>query len=232
MSGTVSGVGLTFKAIKTLTIKANEQLQGLVDSAERLEGASNGIAKTADASSTLAHNLERTADTLPALQEGLDKLRDQLGGLNVEVENLEAGIRDLPRPMWNVAKLGIDVSDALENAARVLAAANAESVSLVVNTAEHATALERANAAAADLTGLEEAKVKLESILNSMGNDVLNFQGGLSDATVSLRDAIGASITALEVDVQRSSEVSRLFGERMTDIAQIIIDRTRENRPS
>jgi hypothetical protein len=65
-----------------------------------------------------------------------------------------------------------------------------------------------------------------------MGNDVLNFQGGLSDATVSLRDAIGASITALEVDVQRSSEVSRLFGERMTDIAQIIIDRTRENRPS
>ena len=232
MSGTVSGVGLTFKAIKTLTIKANEQLQGLVDSAERLEGASNGIAKTADASSALAHNLERTADTLPALQEGLDKLRVQLGGLNVEVENLEAGIRDLPRPMWNVAKLGIDVSDALENAARVLAAANAEAVSLVVNTAEHATALERANAAAADLTGLQEAKVKLESILNSVGNDVLNFQGGLSDATVSLRDAIGASITALEVDVQRSSEVSRLFGERMTDIAQIIIDRTRENRPS
>lgn len=232
MSGTVTGIGLTFKNIKTLTLKANEQLQGLVDSSERLEGATVRIAKTADASGSLADNLERTAKALPPVHERLDHLSKQLDGLNKTVDAVEAGIQHLPRPVENLAHLGTEVSDALEKAARVLATANAEAKSLVGNTTEHAVALERARAAATDVAGLEAARAKLEEILHALTGDVHNLQTGLNGATTSLRDAVSAATTALEVDVKRSSEVSRVFGERMTDIAQIIIDRTRESRVS
>lgn len=232
MSGTVSGIGLTFKNIKTLTMKANEQLQGLAESSERLEGATVRIAKTADASGSLADNLERTAKALPSVNERLDQLSEHLDGLNTTVDAVEVGIKHLPHPVESLTKLGIEVTDALEKAARVLAAANAETKSLVGNTTEHAVALERARAAATDVAGLEAARAKLEEILHGLTGDVRNLQVGLNGATTSLRDAVSAATTALEVDVKRSSEVSRVFGERMTDIAQIIIDRTSESRPS
>lgn len=232
MSGTVSGIGLTFKNIKTLTLKANEQMQGLVESSERLDDATRRIAKTSDASGTLAENLERTAKALPSVHERLELLSTHLEGLNKTVDAVEAGIQHLPRPVENLAQLGTEVSDALEKAARVLATANGEAKALVGNTTEQAFALERARAAATDVAGLEAARVKLEEILTALTSDVRNLQTGLNGATTSLRDAVSAATTALEVDVKRSSEVSRAFGERMTDIAQIIIDRTRENRLS
>lgn len=230
MTGTVSGIGLTFKNIKTLTSKANEQLQGLVDSSQRLEGASARIAKTADASGSLADNLERTAKALPSVHERLEQLSTHLEGLNKTVDAVEAGIQHLPRPVENLTQIGTEVSDALEKAARVLATANAEAKSLVGNATEHAVALERVRAAATDVAGLEAARAKLEEILHSLTGDVRNLQTGLNGATTSLRESVSAATSALEIDVKRSSEVARVFGERMTDIAQIIIDRTRENR--
>lgn len=232
VAGTVSGVGVTFKNIKSLTSKAHEQLEALADSSERLEGASHRIAKTAEASGSLAENLDKTAQTLPALQELVQGLRGELDGLKSTVAGVEAGVRQLPQPIAEVVQVRTDVFKSLEQLAHVLADANDEAVKLAGNATAHATALERAHKAGTDMAALEATKAKLEEVLQAAAEGIKQIHGTLSTSTETLRDAVGAATTALESDVRRSSEVSRLFSERMTNVAQIVIDRTREGRPT
>lgn len=231
MANAVKGVGTTFKNIKTLTTKANEQLDALVVSSERLEGASNHISKTADATSRLAEGLDRTARSLPELEEAIDDLGQRFDGLKTAVAGVESDIQRLPRPAAEVARIGDELTGTLETVARVLAAASIDAQAIAANASQNADAIERTNKAAADTSSLSSASEALQRILTDLTANIERLQTTLNASTSSLSNAMGAATASLEGDVKRSADVAHLFGERMTNVAQIIIDRTRDGRP-
>jgi hypothetical protein len=232
MTETVGGMGLTFKNIKSLTLKANEQLASLVMSAERLTNATDKIAQSAQASDALANGLDRTTHALPSLLANLGRLSDQIQSLSTSTVAVETQFKQLPEAAGEMAKLGSEVAHAWALVLKNLSDADTSTQALANNAQTHASALERSQLAATDMESLEVARSKLAEVLNGLADGASAIQLSLESTTTSLQAAVQAAVSSLEQDVKRSSEVSRLFGERMTDVAQIIIERTRDSRPS
>ncbi|WP_155301078.1 methyl-accepting chemotaxis protein [Cupriavidus necator] len=232
MTGTVSGIGLTFKSIKTLTQKANEQMEALTNSSKRLDGATQNIAKSANATGLLAANLDRTAAALPLLAEQSVALERRLGNLGEVVGAVEQQLQALPRPTEEVINISADLKSALASVQQLLACASTEAKSLAGHTLTTAEALEKANRLSHDVAALQNTTESANRILTDLAATVEKLHISLNDSTGSLKSALATATQSLESDVKRSSDAARLFGERLTNVAQIIIDRTKEERPA
>ncbi len=231
MAGSVSGVGPTFKNIRTLTQKANEQMQGLATSTERLDEASQRLTNAANASGALADGMARAGDNLSHLVSSTAQLTEGIEALKSTTSAVTANLGNLPKPAEHLSALGLEVSSALERTAQALAQTSTEAQTLVASAAQHAAALERARSSSdADAASIEATGNRLHEILQSLATDIKAVQTELSQTTTTLNTAVGAATAALEEQVKRSAEVSKVFGERMVDVAQIIIDRTREGK--
>lgn len=232
MTGTFSGIGLTFKNIKTLTAKANEQMEALVNSSERLDGATRHIAKSAEASTALADGLDRTAAAFPALQQRAEALETTLGSLTTTASAVEQHLGGLPRPIDDVVHLSVELKGALQAVSEVLATVNADAKALAGHSYAHSQSLERAHRVSNDIGTLQMTTESVQKMLGNLASTVERLNANLDASTSSLRSAMDTATASLETDVKRSTDVARLFGERLTNVAQIIIDRTRDSRPS
>ena len=232
MAGTVSGIGITFKNIKTLTNKANEQLEALANSSERLDGATRHIARSAEASTALANGLDRTSAALPALQQRAEALDEKLAGLGQTVNAVEQGLQGLPRPAGEVLNLSLELKEALKSVADVLATITADAKALAGHSTQHAQSLEHANRVTTDVGALRTTTESVQGLLVSLSSTVERLNTSLNASAGSLKSAVDTAAASLESDVKRSADTARLFAERLTDVAQIIIDRTRDSRPS
>ena len=232
MTGTVSGIGLTFKNIKTLTGKANEQMEALVNSSERLGDATQHIAKAAEASTALASGLDRTAAALPGLELQAQALEARLVSLTTTAGAVEQQLDGIPRPVDDVVKLSVELKGALQSVAEVLAAISTDSKALAGHTSEHAQSLERAHRVSNDVGTLQATTESVQRLLGNLASTVERLNGSLDTSTGSFKSAIDTATASLEANVKRSGDVAHLFGERLTNVAQIIIDRTRDGRPA
>lgn len=231
MNGTLSGVGVTFKNIKTLTTKANEQLIGLVESAERLDGATHHILNTANASHALATALDRTAASIPELHERAAALNAGMGSLSTTVSYLDKHLASIPNAASGLTNVSEELKAALQNVAAVLSSANADAQELAGYSAQNAKSLEVVSQAAQqDMSALRMTSETVNSLLIKLATSVTQVQDALENSKGSLRTSITTATASLENDVKRSSEVARQFGERLTDVAQIVIDNTRNSR--
>ena len=74
------------------------------------------------------------------------------------------------------------------------------------------------------------ASESIKDVLQGLMSSLASFNQKIGDLTSSLQTAVTRSATSIEQDVKRSTEAASLFGERMVDVAQIIIDRTRQEK--
>jgi len=232
MTGTVSGMGLTFKNIKTLTGKANEQLDALVNSSERLDGATQHIAKAAEASTALANGLDRTAAAFPGLALQAQSLEARLGSLETTAGAVEQHLDGFPRPVEDVVRLSVELKGALQAVSVVLSTIGTDAKALAGHSSEHAQSLERANRVSSDISTLQATTESVQRLLGNLASTVERLNGNLDASTGSFKSAMDTATASLEANVKRSGDVAHLFGERLTDVAQIIIDRTRDGRPA
>jgi len=232
MAGTVSGLGSTYKHIKTLGIKANEQMEALVLSAARLDDATKHIERTAAASTALALGLDKAAAALPGLGQQSDALEASFAGLSKTMSTVEQHLGGIPKPVDEVLNRSVELTGTLGAVAQVLASISAEAKTLAGHSAEHAKSLEQAQRAAKDIRELQTVTDSVQKLIGGLGATVDKLNSSVGASTGTLKTAMDTATASLETDVRRSAETARLFSERLTDVAQIIIDRTRENRPT
>lgn len=230
MAGSVSGIGLTYKAMKALTIKANAQMEALITSAGRLDNATNHITRSADATKALAQGVEAASAALPAMGTQAEALDKRFEKLAKTVTAVEAQLGSLPQPVEEVLALSADLTTALKAVAEVLAAIKAESKALAGSSLEQARAIEIARKAAGDVDSLQTTTSKVQELLDGLRAtvDMLNVSVGAS--TTTLKTALDTATGSLDGDVRRSAETARLFTERLASVAQIIIDKTQDGR--
>ena len=232
MTGTVSGLGSTYKHIKTLSMKANEQMEALVISAERLDGATQHIERSAAATSGLALGLERANIALPSLGQQAETLDARLGELTKTMSAVEQHLGGLPKPVDAVLNLSVELTGTLGAVAQVLQTISAEAKTLAGHSAQHARSLEQAQQATLGTRELQATTDSAQMLISRLGATVDRLNESLAVSTGTLKTAVDTATTSLEIDVKRSAETARLFSERLTDVVQIIIDRTREGRPT
>jgi hypothetical protein len=222
VSGTVSGVGKTFKSIKTLTAKAGEQMDVLVDSAERLEGATRQIGAAADVTLSWSHGLGSATESIPRLTQTANDLRERLDSLAAVVTQTEQQLKRLPDPASDAIAVSGELKSSLEAVHQVIAAAASDAKTLAGHTTEQVSALKAARELSTNVGSIGTSVDTLSSLLQTLKTDV-----------EGLGRAVGVAREALETDVSRSSRAASLFGERLTNVAQVLIDHARTGaRPS
>ena len=232
MTGTVSGLGSTYKHIKTLSMKANEQMEALVISAERLDGATQHIERSAAATSGLALGLERANTALPSLGQQAETLDARFQELTKTMSTVEQHLGGIPKPVDAVLNLSVELTGTLGAVAQVLQTISAEAKTLAGHSAQHARSLEQAQQATLGTRELQATTDSAQMLISRLGATVDRLNESLAVSTGTLKTAVDTATTSLEIDVKRSAETARLFSERLTDVVQIIIDRTREGRPT
>jgi methyl-accepting chemotaxis protein len=88
---------------------------------------------------------------------------------------------------------------------------------------EAAAIVERSNLAA---EGLAQGLTRVTEVMPGLAERTHALDAQLA----SLVGSVTRSASSIEQDVKRSTEAVSLFGERMVDVAQIIIDRTRQEK--
>jgi DNA repair ATPase RecN len=232
MPSTVAKVGTTFKDIRALVTKSMEQMAGISQSAERLGAASEHLERAASATETLANATSRTSDSMPALAERVEDVDRHMRSLAEVVRQVEGQLRSLPKPAHDLAALSDGLREPLEALTKVLASAGQEAKSLAGYTAENELALERTRSIAADIAGLDGPRVAVDGALKRLGEVVERLHTAIQASTNTLDGALSSATTALETNVRRSSDAATLFTDRLSGVAQIIIDKTTEVRPS
>ncbi|OYT89004.1 MAG: hypothetical protein CFE46_00790 [Burkholderiales bacterium PBB6] len=230
MVGTVSGIGQTFKNVRTLNQKASEQLDGLIVSTGRLDEASLQLAQASQASGQLAHNIQHATQALPALSDAVTAIGRQLETMAATFATVQADIKTLPTPALELTRLGSEVSSALTQTAQALRGANSEAAALLHHTAEQVAAVKQARTVIVDISNLDGSTKAFQEALKTLTGNLQAMQTELTTTTSSLRHSFKSATDTLELDVKRSVEMSKLFGERMVGLANVIIEKTKEGR--
>ena len=232
MTGTVSGMGPTLKQIRALSNKANEQIESLANSAERLGDSTRHIERAAAASSALALGLDSATTALPGLGKQSEALETSLGALTMKMAAVEQQLGGMPGPVDEVLNRSVELTGTLGAVAQVLASISAQAQVLAGHSAHHAQSLEQAQRSSVGIREMQATTDSVQMLLGRLGTTVDRLSESVGAATGSLKTAVDTASASLETDVKRSAETARLFSERLTDVAQIIIDRTRESRPT
>ncbi len=231
MAGSVSSVGVTFKNIRSLTQKANEQMQGLATSTERLDEATQRIVSTASASGSMADGLSRAETSISHLLVSATQLTGQLESMRSAAASVTEDLDRLPRPVEQLSALSTEVAGLLERTAQALVQTNTEAQAVVASANQYTATLERIKAESnSDAASIESTGTRLNQALEALTANISGIHTQLTQTTAALNVAVEGAASALEAQVLRSTEVSKVFGERMIDVAQVIIDRTRESR--
>lgn len=231
VAATTSGIGVTFKNIKSLTLKANEQLEALVHTTGRLEEATGHIERSAAATERLATSVEKAAVVMPMLSERGTTLNTSLGRLSDAIVTFEREVSALPEPAITAVELSRQLSGALADIQKALEESSAHGGRIAAQANAQAVALEKAAGLAQHATAIEKAGEAIGAVLANLTESVERMQSTLGASTGALNTAISSATQSLETDVRRSSDAARMFGERLTNVAQIIIDHT-QAKPS
>lgn len=199
--------------------------------------------------------LGKLNDNVTSSAVAMDRAHGAVDTLGSSVASLNGGLAELAREGGGLKRVASDMHAASESSQRAAMSARTAAdgiLDLSQNIGASGTSfanLERAaNSAASGLNHVASASSQLEAAvihldqarkaserfaatLQAMGEDLpalspkIQLLGRECD---SLQAALGAAATSLESDVERSSRAVGLLAENLSDVAQAIIDRTRE----
>lgn len=223
----VADTGPTFQRMRTAAKKVNEQLDTLSGVTERFDEVLNGFSSTAESGSLLAGEFERMGKVLPQLITSTDGLAERLDRLNTASERVEVQFNGLPAQAAQVQAISIDLASALRDIVSRIEEASIHAQALKSNTEDSVKVVDGAKSLLASAFNLEATVGSLQERLNGLGQVALVSQNHLESASTALRSSMSATAKLLENDVRRSSESAALLTDRLVEVAQTIIDRTR-----
>ena len=155
-----------------------------------------------------------------AVQAAIHEPSTQMGMLARRIADLTSS---------EIASVSTELQTSLRAVADILATAGTHAAALAGHSTQNAKSLEQSHRLAQDVDALRSASDTVNALLAKLASSVEHVHGTLESTTGSLRNAISTATASLEGDVKRSSDVARLFSERLSDVAQIIIDKTQEH---
>lgn len=232
IGGSLGGVGTTFKNLKSLTAKAQAQLDTLVASSSHLDQATEHISRSAERTSALADGLDRVASALPKMGERVNVVDNQLEQLGVTAGVVNKHLMSLPSPAETALGLTSDLRDAMTQLHKILATAGVEASALSGHASQTLMTLEQTRRLTADMTGLQEATHAVNTMLTSMTQNAARTTAALTTSSEALQTAVTTTANSLARDLQTSTRAASLFTERLSNVAQSIIDETRKVQAS
>lgn len=227
IASSVAETGPTFKAMKTLTKKASEQLDGLAQVSAKLGAATEYIADAAVASDSLATGMSKVASVLSPLSITTASFNDSLSSTVVIANSLKEHLVALPDHSAKLRDIGDQVAGSLDQIREVIEHAVNHATSLASHTKQSSLSAEAAGRLLPKTEAIAVSINSLQSTLSGLTTSVTTWQQAIDKSTIGISTSIAKSSSALEEDVKRSSAAASLLTEKLVKVAETIIERTR-----
>ncbi|WP_152682866.1 hypothetical protein [Caenimonas sp. SL110] len=230
LGGSLGGVGTTFKQLKTLTAKAQQQLETLAQASGQLELATESFVKSSHRTQEFADGIERVTGVLPGMGDRVLGLDGQLEQLRVTTSAVEHHLQALPRPVDDAIMVTNELRSALSAMQAMLQSAGGDAQNLSTNTQEALDYLKQAHKLTADVSGLQSTTKAVNDLLAEIAANGVKATATLTQTSDALHKTVSIAASSLDKDVQTASRAASLFTEKLTVVAQNIIDETRKAR--
>jgi hypothetical protein len=223
----VAETGPTFKAMRTLTKKASEQLDGLAQVAVKLGEATEYIADAANASDSLAIGMSKVASALSPLATTTASLNESLSSTVTIAGSLKEHLVALPDHSAKLRNIGDQVAGTLDQIRDVIEHAVGHATELASQTKQSSLSAEAAGRLLPKTEAITSSINTLQDTLSGLTASVVTWQQTIDKSTTGISTSIAKSSSALEEDVKRSGAAASLLTERLVKVAETIIERTR-----
>lgn len=227
MVSTVGDTGPTFKQMRTLTKKATEQLDALADASGKINTSLEQIANAALASDSLAVGMSKVTSAIEPLASSSNMLAVRFNEVANISNEFNRSIVDLPERTALLHDTANEIAVGLKRIFDVIEIAAAHSEKLSENSLQSAQTVEGAKKLLETADQLQKLLLHLHQNFDGFANSLQVAQNAVLASSTGIKTAIHGSTVALEADVKRSADAASLFTERLSQVAQNIIDRTK-----
>lgn len=227
IASSVAETGPTFKAMRTLTKKASEQLDGLAQVSAKLGAATEYIADAAVASDSLATGMSKVTLAFSPLAVTTASLNDSLSSTVTIAGSLKEHLVALPDHSAKLRDIGDQVAGSLDQIRDVIEHAVGHAIALASHTKESSLSAEAAGRLLPKTEAITVSINSLQSTLSGLTASVVTWQEAIDKSTTGISSSIAKSSSALEEDVKRSGAAASLLTEKLVKVAETIIERTR-----
>lgn len=227
IGGAIGGVGTTFKNLKTLTSKAQSQLEALVETSQQLDAATALLGRSAERTGALAKSIDEVSTVIPQMGGEVVQLSQQLSELRQTTSAVEQSLHALPRPADAAIVLTGNLREAFGEMRTVIAGTSDQVRALtetVIRQVDHSNQL------TSEVTKMSSSASTVRDMLSGIAESAAKANDALGKSTSTMQKSIEAATGALERDVQTSSRAASLFSEKLAQVADHIIDETRKAR--
>lgn len=223
----VAETGPTFKAMKTLTKKASEQLDGLASVSAKLGTATEYIADAAAASDSLASGLSKVTAAFPPLAMAAATLNESLSSTSTIADSLKDHLVSLPDHSAKLREIGNQVGGSLDQILNVIEQAVEHATTLAAQTKQSSLSAEAAGRLLPKTEAITSSIDTLQKTLSGLTTSVVTWQDAIDKSTTNLSSSIAKSSASLEEDIKRSGAAASMLSENLVKVANTIIERTR-----
>jgi hypothetical protein len=226
----VSDTGPSFQKLRTIAKKTYEQLDVLSNVTGRFDGALANISQTTAATGSLATELGRVSSALSLISAKAGSLCSSLEKATDLSSHLGSQLTALPEHMGSIHNFTAQLTESLKHVLQSVEVAATESLKLTGDIEEArrvrditSEVLSNANSLQATISGLKE-------LMGGLATSVQATQSALAECSTGLKQSISSSAEVLQADVKRSTDAASLLTNRLIQVAQTIIDRTRQQQ--
>lgn len=227
IASSVADTGPTFKAMRTLTKKASEQLDGLAQASVKLGAATESIVNAAAASNSLATEVSKVTSALLPLTITTASLNDNLSSTVTVASSLKEHLIGLPNHSAKLRDIGDQVAGSLNQIRDVIEHAVGQAAVLSSHAKQSSLSAEAAGHLLPKAEEITSSIHALQNTLSGLTASIVTWQEAIEKSTTSISTSIAKSSSALEEDVKRSGAAASLLTENLAKVAETIIERTR-----
>lgn len=226
MTSTVADTGPTFKQMRTLTKKASEQLDALGEASGRINSSLEQMVHVASASDALAVGMHKVTSAIEPLASGSQMLASRFTDVVNMSGELNGRILDLPEQTALLHSTANEVTAGLNRIFGAIAEAAANSEKLSDQSGQASQAVDGATRLLETAGQLQQILLGLQKGVDGFTTSLQTAQRSMVDSTAGIKTVMHDSAKSLESDVKRSTDAASLLTEKLTQVAQNIINRT------
>ena len=229
IGGAIGGLGATFKNLKTLTSKAQSQLEALIETSLQLDVATAHIATSAQRTDALARSVDDVIIAMPKMGGQVVELSHQLEQLRLTTDAVEQSLQSLPLPAGDMIDITNDLRTAFGQMQTVIAGTSDHVRTLTGNVSEH---VDQSNRLISEVDQIRGSTATVREMISCIAESASKASESLDKSATSLQKAVETANGALERDMQMSSRAASMFSEKLVQVADHIIDETRKAKAS
>lgn len=216
-----------FQSLSKISKKVHQQLATVDEVVAKLEESLRHLGVAGEHVGRLGHGMHELAESLPSLSQQATSLTGELSRAESAAQRLSGNLTDLAPRRAELTELSSHIESALQQVAGSVTVVAQNARELSGSGPELAKLVQTLTELVSQAAGLRTVIAAAEEGLVSFTTTTQATDRALGTSSQSLAASIAASSQGIADDLRRSSQASAMLTERLVQVVNNIVERTR-----